>query len=224
MMKRASLAILLFAAFSCGLAQTATRPSSAVKIARLKYSGGGDWYNDPRGEINLLKFVAANAPVDVEPAYEFVEATDEKFFTYPFVFLTGHGNISFSEAEASRIRTYLENGGFIYADDDYGMDKAFRRELKKIFPDQALVELPFSYGLYDCFYDFPNGPPKTHEHDKKNPQGFGIFHNGRLVLYYTYESNPSDAWNDPEVHGDPPAKREEALRFGTNVLVWALTQ
>jgi hypothetical protein len=204
-------------------AQAASKPASAVKIARLKYSGGGDWYNDPRGEVNLLKFVAANAPVDVDPVYEFVEATDEKFYSYPFVFMTGHGNISFSDAEASRIRTYLENGGFIYADDDYGMDKAFRREMKKIFPDQSLVELPFSHGIYHCVYDFPYGPPKTHEHDKKEPQGFGLFHDGRLVLYYTYESNPSDAWNDQEVHGDPPAKREEALRFGTNVLVWALT-
>ena len=223
-MRRLSFAILLLAVFSPVFSQTTAKQTSAVKIARLKYSGGGDWYNDPRGEVNLLKFIAANAPIDVEPVYEFVEATDEKFFSYPFVFLTGHGNISFSEAEASRIRIYLENGGFIYADDDYGMDKAFRRELKKIFPGQTLVELPFSYGLYDCFYDFSNGPPKTHEHDKKNPQGFGIFLEGRLVLYYTYESNPSDAWNDPEVHGDPPAKREEAFRFGTNVLVWALTQ
>ena len=125
--------------------------------------------------------------------------------------------------ERQRLRTYMENGGFVYADDDYGMDKAFRREVKKIFPEQDLVELPWSFGLYHCQYDFPQGVPKTHEHDGKPPQGFGIFHNGRLVLYYTYESNPSDGWNDEEVHGDPPAKREEALHFGTNIVTWALT-
>jgi hypothetical protein len=201
----------------------ATQVNSSFKIARLKYNGGGDWYNDPQEEVNLLKFVRQNTLIDVDPVYEFVEITSDKFFTYPFIFLTGHGNITFSDLEIKRLRTYLENGGFIYADDDYGMDKAFRRELKKVFPEQNLVELPYSYGLYHCHYDFPNGPPKSHEHDGKPAQGFGLFHNGRLVLYYTYESNPSDAWNDPEVHGDSPEKREEALRFGTNIVVWALT-
>ena len=201
----------------------AERINSAFKIARLKYSGGGDWYNDPQEEVNLLKYVKQKTIIDADPVYEFVDVMSDKFFTYPFIFLTGHGNMTFSDAEAKRLRTYLENGGFIYADDDYGMDKPFRREIKKVFPEQDLVELPFSHGLYNCQFDFPAGPPKTHEHDGKVPQGFGLFHNGRLVLYYTYESNPSDGWNDPEVHGDPPEKREEAFRFGTNILVWALT-
>ena len=200
-----------------------TGAKSSLKIARLKYAGGGDWYNDPQGEVNLLNFVRQNTLVDVEPVYEFVEITSDKFFTYPFVFLTGHGNIAFTDVEVKRLRSYVENGGFIYADDDYGMDKAFRREIRKVFPGQELVELPFSFGLYHCQYDFSHGPPKSHEHDGKPPQGFGLFHNGRLVLYYTYESNPSDAWNDPGVHGDSPEKREEALRFGTNIVVWALT-
>lgn len=199
------------------------RVNSAFKVARLKYNGGGDWYNDPQEEINLLKYVRQNTLIDVDPVYEFVEVSSDKFFTYPFIFLTGHGNMTFSDIERKRIRTYLENGGFIYADDDYGMDKAFRRELKKIFPEQEFIELPYSFGLYHAQYNFPQGPPKSHEHDGKPPQGFGLFHNGRLVLYYTYESNPSDAWNDPEVHGDSPEKREEALRFGTNIIVWALT-
>jgi hypothetical protein len=202
--------------------QTA-KVTSSFKIARLKYSGGGDWYNDPQEEVNLLKYVKQNTLVDVEPVYEFVEITSDKFFTYPFIFLTGHGNMTFTDLEVKRLRTYLENGGFIYADDDYGMDKAFRREIKKIFPEQELAELPYAYGLYHTQFEFPNGPPKTHEHDGKPAQGFGLFHNGRLVLYYTYESNPSDGWNDPEVHGDPPEKREEALRFGTNIVVWALS-
>ena len=197
--------------------------TSAFKIARLKYSGGGDWYNDPGEEPNLLKFIKQNTLIDVEPTYEFVEISSDKFFTYPFIFLTGHGNIVFSDYEAKRLRTYLENGGFIYADDDYGMDKSFRREIKKVFPEKDLVELPYNFGLYNCHYSFPNGPPKTHEHDKNPAQGFGIFHNGRLVLYYTFESNPSDGWNDPEVHNDTIEKHEEALRFGTNIVVWALT-
>jgi hypothetical protein len=122
-----------------------------------------------------------------------------------------------------RLRTYLDNGGFLYVDDDYGLDKAFRREIRKVFPDQDLIELPFSFGLYHCQFEFPAGPPKTHEHNGKPPQGFGLFRNGRLVLYYTYESNPSDGWADPEVHHDPEEKRLEALRFGTNIVVWALT-
>jgi hypothetical protein len=216
-----ALALLVFLPASLP-AQTA-RVSSALKIARLKYGGGGDWYNDPQGEVNLLKFVRQQTLIDVDPVYEFVDVSSDKFFTYPFLFLTGHGNITFTDPEVKRLRTYLENGGFLYADDDYGMDKSFRREIQKIFPGEELRELPYSYGLYHCHFDFPGGPPKTHEHDAKSPQGFGLFRNGRLVIYYTFESNPSDAWNDPEVHGDSPEKRQEALRFGTNIVVWALT-
>jgi len=197
--------------------------TSAFQIARVKYHGGGDWYNDPSAEVNLLNFVKQNTNIRVNPEYTFVELPSENLFSYPFIFMTGHGNISFSDFEVKRLRNYLENGGFLYADDDYGMDKPFRREMKKIFPEHELVEIPFNYGLYHCQFDFPNGPPKTHEHDNKPPQGFGIFHNGRLVVYYTYESNPSDGWADPEVHHDPEAKRIEALKFGTNLVVWALT-
>jgi hypothetical protein len=197
--------------------------SSSFKIARLKFNGGGDWYNDPQEEVELLSYVRSHTNIDVDPKYEFVEIMSDKFFTYPFIFVTGHGNITFSDIEAQRVRTYLERGGFMYVDDDYELDKAFRREIKKVFPEQELTELPFSFGLYHAQFDFPNGPPKTHEHDGKPPQGFGLFHNGRLVLYYTYESNPSDGWNPPEVHGTTPEKREEALRFGTNIVVWALT-
>lgn len=196
---------------------------SSFKIARLKYSGGGDWYNDPNEEVNLLTFIKQNTSIDVNPKYEFVEISGENFFSYPFIFMTGHGNITFTDEEARRLRRYLEAGGFLYADDDYGMDKAFRREIKRIFPEQNLVELPFSYGLYHCHFDFPGGPPKTHEHDGKPPQGFGLFYKGRLVVYYTYESNPSDGWNDPSVHNDTEEKHQEALRFGTNIVVWALT-
>ena len=217
-----TIALLFFLLVSAAQAQQ-TQVSSAFTIARLKYSGGGDWYNDPSAEVNLLKFVRQHTNIDVNPRYEFVDIMSENFFSYPFVFMTGHGNVSLTEAEVRRLRIYLENGGFLYADDDYGMDKAFRREMKKVFPDQDLVELPFNHGLYHSQFDFPNGPPKTHEHDGKRPQGFGLFHNGRLVVYYTCETNPSDGWADPEVHNDPEPKREEALRFGTNIVVWALT-
>ncbi len=203
--------------------QQPPRVSSAFSIARLKYAGGGDWYNDPSEEVNLLTFIRQNTNVETDARYQFVEIGSDRFFSYPFLFMTGHGNIALSESEVRRLRTYLENGGFLYADDDYGMDKAFRREIRKVFPDRELVELPYSYGLYHCLFDFPSGPPKTHEHDGKPAQGFGIFCNDRLVVYYTYESNPSDGWADPEVHKDPEPKRQEALRFGANIVLWALT-
>jgi hypothetical protein len=203
-------------------AQEVYQFKSAFRIARLKYRGGGDWYNDPSAEVNLLEFIKENTNIDVIPVYEFVDISSDNIFNYPFLFMTGHGNIIFNDEEARRLRKYLENGGFLYADDDYGMDKAFRREIKKVFPEKELVELPFSYGLFHCYYKFPNGTPKIHEHDNKPPQAFGIFHNGRLVVLYTYESNPSDGWADPEVHNDPEEKRQEALRFGTNIVVWAL--
>lgn len=216
---------LLFALLigtGAALAQSGN-PTSAFAITRLKYAGGGDWYNDPSSEVNLLTFVHRVTGIDTDPRYQFVDIADDGLFSHPFLFMTGHGNITFSEAEARRLRTYMENGGFLYADDDYGMNKPFRREIKKVFPGEDLIEIPFSYGLYHCQFEFPSGVPKTHEHDGKAPQGFGIFLHGRLVLYYTYESNPSDGWADPEVHGDPEEKRQEALRFGTNLVVWVLT-
>jgi Domain of unknown function (DUF4159) len=214
---------LFIGLFSTGLQAQPSGVSSAFVIARLKYSGGGDWYNDPSGEVNLLNFIRANTDIDVNPRYEYVDIGGDDFFSYPFVFMTGHGNVNWNETEVRRLRTYLENGGFLYVDDDYGLDKPFRREIKKVFPDQSLVELPFNYGLYHCRFEFPQGPPKTHEHNGKPPQGFGLFYRGRLVVYYTYESNPSDGWADPAVHNDPEPKRQEALRFGTNLVVWALT-
>jgi hypothetical protein len=222
-MRKVSCLILVIL---CGLQNGEAQPriESQFRIARLKYSGGGDWYNDPSEEVNLLKFVQQNTNIDCDPRYEFVDLASDKLFSYPFLFMTGHGNISFSDYEVQRLRTYLQQGGFLYADDDYGMDKAFRREMKKVFPDQELVELPFDYGLYHCQFNFPHGIPKSHKHDDKPPQGFGIFSQGRLVVYYTYESNPSDAWADPEIHSDPETVRQEALRFGTNIVVWVLTQ
>ena len=196
---------------------------SAFQIARLKYNGGGDWYNDPSAEVNLLRFVSQNTNIKVKPEYKFVDISSEEIFSYPFLFMTGHGNVVFSKDDATRLRKYLENGGFLYIDDDYSLDNAVRREMKKVFPENTFVELPFSHGIYNILYDFPSGPPKTHKHDENPPQGFGIFVDTRLAVFYTFESNPSDGWADPEVHKDPPNKREEALKFGTNIVLWALS-
>ena len=192
-------------------------------IGRVKYAGGGDWYNDPTEEVNLLNYVKTHTNVKVKAEYKFVDIASDEIFSYPFLFLTGHGNIVFTEDEIVRLRKYLEGGGFLYIDDDYGLDKFIRREMKRVYSDKDFVELPFSHKIYHVVYDFPSGPPKTHEHDGKPPQGFGIFIDKRLAVYYTYESNPSDGWDDPEVHGDPPDKREEALRFGTNLVIYALS-
>lgn len=194
-----------------------------VQIARLKYSGGGDWYNDPSGEVNLLKYVQSVTGIKTRPEYVFVDINSDKIFNYPILFMTGHGNINFSESEAKRLRKYLENGGFLYADDDYGMDQAFRREMKKVFPEQTFQEIPFNHPIYHSFFHFDKGLPKIHEHDKKPPQGFGYFLNGRLVVFYTYESNLGDGWVDQEVYNDPPEIRELALKMGTNIVVYALT-
>jgi len=220
---RSVSAIVVLLGFPLTAISQSGAPQSAFGIARLKYAGGGDWYNDPSAEVNLLNFVKQQAGIEVDARYQFVEPGSDNLFAYPFLFMTGHGNIKLNETEARRLRTYLENGGFLYADDDYGMDKAFRREMKKVFPTQEMVELPFNFPLYQAPFPFPGGPPKTHEHNNKPPQGFGLFYDGRLVVYYTYESNPSDGWVDPDVHKDPESKRLEALKFGTNIVVYALT-
>lgn len=196
---------------------------TGFQIARLKYSGGGDWYNDPSAEVNLLKFVQANTNIKVNAEYKFVDVSSDEIFSYPFLFITGHGNIVFSTDEVNRLRKYLENGGFLYIDDDYGMNKAIRREMKKVFQQNDFVEIPFSHKIFNIFYKFENGTPKTHEHDKNAPQTFGIFLGNRLAVLYTFESNPSDGWADPEVHNDPSNKREEALKFGTNIIIYALS-
>jgi len=218
-----SVSFILLVALAAPSLDAQVRSLSALTIARVKYAGGGDWYNDPSAEVNLLRFIGTHTAIDVNPQYEYVDISSEKLFAYPVLFLTGHGNITLTDFEVQRLRAYLERGGFLYADDDYGMDRSFRREMKKVFPDADFVELPFSHPMFSTPFAFPNGVPKIHEHDKKPPRGLGVFRGGRLVLFYTVESNPSDGWADPEIHGDPPAVRIEALRFGTNIIVWALS-
>jgi len=160
---------------------------TGFQIARLKYSGGGDWYNDPSAEVNLLKFVQSKTNIKVNAEYKFVDVSSDEIFSYPFLFITGHGNIVFSTDEVNRLRKYLENGGFLYIDDDYGMNKAIRREMKKVFQQNDFVEIPFSHKIFNIFYKFENGTPKTHEHDKNAPQTFGIFLGNRLAVLYTFE-------------------------------------
>jgi hypothetical protein len=213
--------IIIFIAFAFGIS---AQDDGAFRIARLKYSGGGDWYNDPSAEINLLKYIQKNTNIKVKPEYVFVDLSTDEIFSYPLLFMTGHGNVSFSASEVKRLRKYLDSGGFLYIDDDYGLDKAVRREIKKVYPDKDFIELPFSHGIYNIVYNFRNGPPKTHKHDENPPRGFGLFNGDKLAVYYTFEANPSDGWADPEVHNNPPEKREEALQFGTNIIVWALTR
>lgn len=209
--------LLLF--YAVGNAQT---QESAVKLARVKYSGGGDWYNDPSAEINLLKYVSTHTNIQVNPVYEYVDLATDNLFLYPMIFMTGHGTVAFSDTEVKKLRAYLQQGGFLYVDDDYGMDATVRGELEKIFPGQKLTEVPYSHGIYHSHFDFPNGLPKIHEHDAKAPQAFGLAIDGKLCVFYTVETNPSDGWADPEVHNDPPDKRELSLKIGTNIIVYAL--
>jgi hypothetical protein len=214
--------LLLLAAVPLLAQQSAS--SSAIKLARVKYAGGGDWYNDPSAEVNLLRYVSSHTNITVDPVYEYVDLATDNIFLYPLLFMTGHGTIALSDADVRRLRAYLEQGGFLYVDDDYGMDASVRKELKRIFPGQDIVELPFNHPIYHSHFDFPNGLPKIHEHDNKPPQGFGLFHDGRLCVFYTTETNPSDGWADPDVHHDSPERRDVALKIGTNIIVYALTR
>jgi hypothetical protein len=193
-------------------------------VVRLQYSGGGDWYNDPSAEVNMMDFLKKNTVIDVdEPKFYSVDISSDDIFNYPFILITGHGNINFSDSEVKRLREYLERGGFLYADDDYGMNEPFKREMKKVFPNEEMKELPFDHKIYSSHFSFPKGLPKIHEHDGKPSQGFGYYIEGRLCVYYTYETNISDGWADPREHEDPPEKREEALKMGTNIIVYALS-
>ncbi len=194
------------------------------QIARVKYGGGGDWYSDEQSLVELLRFVRQNTLLDVAPKEDVVELSSAKLFTYPYLYLTGHGNVRYTDDEARRLRRYLENGGFLHIDDNYGLDQHIRREMKKVFPEQEFVELPFSHPVFHTHFEFPNGLPKIHEHDGKPPQGFGLFtSDGRLCVFYSYETDLGDGWEPPSVHDNPPEKREAALRMGTNILVFAMT-
>ena len=198
--------------------------NAELDLARLHYQGGGDWYNNPDMLPNLAKFANRKMQISINTEEKQIEPTDKKIADYPFIFMTGHGNIKFSDKAAAALRKHLLRGGFLYADDDYGMDESFRREIKKVFPEKELVELPANHEIFNCYFELGT-IPKIHEHDKKRPQAFGIFDDfGRLMVLYTYETNISDGWAGPQVHNDPPEVRQKALKTGTNILYYIITQ
>ena len=206
-MKKVFLLFLLlsFAAFS-------------QEIALVKYSGGGDWYANPTSLPNLIKYCNANINTKIKQKPAIVEPSSPDLFSYPFVHMTGHGNVVFSDTDNSNLRNYLTSGGFLHIDDNYGMDQYIRKEIKKIFPNNDLVEIPSNHSIFQKPYSFPKGLPKIHEHDGKRPQAFGIFIDNRLILLYTYECDLGDGWEDPEVHNDPLEVREKALKMGANII------
>ncbi len=197
---------------------------TVLEIPRLKYNGGGDWYNGKTELPNLLKFFTKETMIEVNIKDFYIEPDDSRIFHYPIIFLTGHGNITFNDVEIKNLRTYLLSGGFIYVDDDYGLNKPFRREIKKIFPELSLIEIDKSHKIFNCYFGFAEGLPKIHKHDGKPPQAFGLFDkNGRMMIFYTYESNISDGWDSPGVHNNPQNLRTTALKMGVNILIFALT-
>ncbi|MBT5596496.1 MAG: DUF4159 domain-containing protein [Flavobacteriaceae bacterium] len=193
-------------------------------IARVHYDGGGDWYGDPSSIPNLLNFINENTSIAVNLEEVKIKLTDSDLYYYPFLYLTGHGNIRFSEDEVGILREYLKKGGFLHADDNYGMDKSFRREMKRVFPEKEWVELSYNHEIFHTFYEFPNGLPKIHEHDGKPAQALGLFEGERLIVFYTYETDLGDGWEDIEVHKDPQYLHEAALKMGVNIIWFALTQ
>jgi len=195
----------------------------AYRIARIKYRGGGDWYNDPSSLTNMINYLKKYVPSALDVQYDDVSIGSPDLFKYPFAFMTGHGNITLNEEEIQNVRKYLDNGGFLYIDDDYGFDKYVRKILKEIYPNNQMHDLPYSHPIYHQVFDFPGGCPKIHKHDGKPAQGFGIYYKGRLVIYYTYQTNLADGWADPEIHKDPQAIREKAFKMGVNLFVYALT-
>ena len=194
---------------------------NAQEVAILKYSGGGDWYSNPTAVPNLVEFANDNAKTAISRVPETVAVNSQDLFNFPIVFMTGHGNVFFSDDESKNLRNYLISGGFLHISDNYGMDKYIRKELKKVFPELELTEIPSNHPIYNQTFTFPNGLPKIHEHDKKAPQGFGLFHKGRLICFYDYESDLSDGWEDSSIHNDPEEVRLKALKMGSNIIEYA---
>ena len=196
---------------------------ASLKIAKLKYSGGGDWYANKTALPNLIAFCNKELGMNLASEEDIAEVGSPNLFDYPYLYMTGHGNVVFSMNEAQNLRNFLIGGGFLHVDDNYGMDKFVRIELKKVFPELELVEVPFTHPIYHQKFEFPNGLPKIHEHDAKPPQGFGLFYEGRLVLYYSYECDLGNGWEDKRIHNDPEEKRQLALRMGANILSYCFT-
>jgi hypothetical protein len=217
-MKTVSLVALLVLSFA-GVAQQA----NTMKIAKLKYHGGGDWYANKTALPNLAKFCNENLGTALAPSEDAVDVGSPEIFLYPYVYMTGHGNVLFSEPEASNLREYLVSGGFLHIDDNYGLDQFVRLEMKKVFPDLEFVELPFSHPIYHQKYQFNDGLPKVHEHDGKAPMGYGLIYEGRLVCFYSYECDLGNGWEDQSIYNDPEAVRQKALQMGANIISYCFT-
>ncbi|NJD20472.1 MAG: DUF4159 domain-containing protein [Gemmatimonadetes bacterium] len=215
---------LLLWALAVAPAHAPAPHTDSVTITRLRYEGGGDWYANPSSLPNLLAAVRERTGIPAAVREATVSLLDPGLPDHPYLYMTGHGNVRFSAAERAALRGYLDAGGFLHADDNYGLDASFREEMAKVFPDEPLTEIPPDHPVFHSVYDFPEGLPKIHEHDGKVPQAFGIFRGGRLVVFYSYESDLGDGWEDPDVHDDPAEIREQALRMGVNLFVFALGQ
>ena len=215
--------ILTLAALAVAFLGSSPSRVGDLTIGRLQYGGGGDWYANPSSIPNLLSAIRSRTTLDVDVRERVVKLSDPNLWEIPYIHMTGHGNVTFSRTEAATLRTYLENGGFLHADDNYGMDESFRREIARVFPDNPLEEIPLDHPVYHLVYDFPEGIPKIHEHDDLPAQAFGIFLGDRLALFYSYQSDLGDGWEDAEVHNDPPEVREAAIRMGVNLFVYAVT-
>ncbi|MSR36323.1 MAG: DUF4159 domain-containing protein [Gemmatimonadetes bacterium] len=220
------LAVAVAMLLSAGPARSAAGRAAkdTLTITRLRYDGGGDWYGNPSSLPNLLAAIRDRTSIQVAAREQTVALLDPALADHPYLYMTGHGNVAWSPGERQALREHLLAGGFLHADDNYGMDESFRREISQVFPDQELVELPPDHPVFHVLYEFPRGLPKVHEHDGKRPQGFGLFHDGRLIVFYSYESDLGDGWEDPDVHKDPPETREQALRMGVNLFLYALQQ
>jgi hypothetical protein len=214
---------LFFSCIILFLAAGSLNAGEIFTIARLKYGGGGDWYSNPTSLPNLMQYIRENTAIRTAGEEAVVSISDEELFKFPVVYMNGHGNVSFTGQEAALLRRYLTGGGFLIADDNYGMDKSFRREIQKVFPDKELVLLPKDHLIFRAAFPFPGGLPKIHEHDGLPAQAFAIFHEGRMVVFYSYQSDLGDGWEDPSVHNDPEALRIAALRMGVNIITWALS-
>lgn len=198
-------------------------PQGSYQLAVLKYGGGGDWYANPTAVPNLVKFCNAQMGMGIQTDVPTVDVGSPELFTYPWVHMTGHGNVVFSQQEAENLRNYLVGGGFLHISDNYGMDEFIRPMLKRVFPELELLELPFAHPIYHQKYDFPRGLPKIHEHEGDSPRGYGLIWEGRLVLFYDFESDLGDGWEDPDVHGDSDETRTKALRMGANIVSYAFS-
>jgi Domain of unknown function (DUF4159) len=205
--------LVLSFAFSASFAQNHT-----IKIAKLKYNGGGDWYANKTALPNLINFCNTNLKTNIFAEEDIIEPGDPKIFQYPYIYMTGHGNVLFSDQEAKNMRKYLLAGGFFHIDDNYGLNKFIRREMKKVFPEHEFVEIPFNHPIYHQKYDFAKGLPKVHEHDNKPPQGYGIIHEGKLICFFSYECDLGNGWEDQVVYNDPEYVRLEALKMGANLI------